>query len=183
MVVKDSPVSIPVEVLMDKIYIIRGLKVMLDRDLGELYGVETKRLKESVRRNMDRFPEDFMFELSEEEYKYLKKNISSRGRGQHPKYPPFAFTEHGVLMLASVLNSGRAAQINIQVVRVFIKMREMLLENVSVQNQVEIIHGKLAEHDEKIILLFEYLKQLDHKNQRQTDHQNRKKIGFKRHDD
>ena len=87
MVVKGSPVTIPDEVLMDKIYIIRGLKVMLDRDLGELYEVETKRLKESVRRNIDRFPEDFMFELSEEEYKYFKENISSKGRGQQLKYP------------------------------------------------------------------------------------------------
>jgi len=85
-------------------------------------------------------------------------------------------------MLASVLNSGRAAQINIQVVRVFIKMREMLLENISIHNQVEMIHEKLAEHDEKIILLFDYLKQLDQRNQHQTDQRNRKKIGFKRQD-
>jgi len=109
---------------------------MLDSDLGELYEVETKRLKESVRRNIDRFPEDFMFELSKEEYNYFKENISKRGRGQHPKYPPFVFTEHGVLMLASVLNSGRASQINIQVVRVFIKMREMLLKSIRFTNPV-----------------------------------------------
>jgi len=173
MVVEGSPVSIPDEVLMDKIYIIRGRKVMLDSDLGELYEVETKRLKESVRRNIDRFPEDFMFELSKEEYKYFKENISKRGRGQHPKYPPFVFTEHGVLMLASVLNSGRAAQINIQVVRVFIKMREMLLENESVHNQLKMIHEKLAEHDEFIILLFDYIKLFDQEKQKMTDQQNR----------
>ena len=180
---KGSSVSIPDEVLMDKIHIIRGLKVMLDRDLSELYEVETKRLKESVRRNIDRFPEDFMFELSEEEDKYFKDNISSGGRGQHPKYPPFAFTEHGVLMLASVLNSGRAAQINIQVVRVFIKMREMLLENRSIHNQLEMIQEKLAEHDEKIILLFEYLKQLDREKQQMTDQHKRKRIGYKQPED
>ena len=183
MVVKGSPVSIPEEVLMDKIYIIRGLKVMLDRDLGELYEVETKRLKESVRRNIERFPEDFMFELSEEEYNYFKENIITGGRGQHPKYLPYAFTEHGVLMLASVLNSGRAAQINIQVVRVFIKMREMLLENRSIHNQLEMIQEKLAEHDEKIILLFEYLKQLDREKQQMTDQHKRKRIGYKQPED
>ena len=183
MVVKGLPVSIPDKVLMEKIYVIRGLKVMLDRDLGELYEVETKRLKESVRRNRDRFPEDFMFELSKGEYKYFKENISPGGRGQHPKYPPFAFTEHGVLMLASVLNSGRAAQINIQVVRVFIKMRGMVLENKSIQNQLETIQEKLAEHDEKIILFFEYLKQLDQEKQYDIEQQVRKKIGYKRHDD
>ena len=107
--------------------------------------------------------------MSEEEYKYFKENISSRGRGQHPKYPPFAFTEHGVLMLASVLNSGRAALINIQVVRVFIKMREMLMENKSIHNQLEMIQEKLAEHDEKLILLFEYLKQLEQEKQKMSD--------------
>jgi phage regulator Rha-like protein len=179
MAVKGSPVSIPDEVLMDKIYIVRGLKVMLDRDLGELYEIETKRLKESVRRNIDRFPKDFMFELSEEEYKYFKENFSSGGRGQHPKYPPFAFTEHGVLMLASVLNSGRAAQINIQVVRVFIKMREMLMENKSIHNQLEMIQEKLAEHDEKIILFFKYLKQLEQEKQKMSDQDNRSRIGYK----
>ena len=183
MVVQGSSVSIPDEVLMDKIYIIRGIKVMLDSDLGELYEVETKRLKESVRRNIDRFPEDFMFELSKEEYKYFKENISKGGKGQHPKYPPFVFTEHGVLMLASVLNSGRAAHINIQVVRVFIKMREMLLENESVHNQLEMIHEKLVEHDKKIFLLFDYLKQFDQEKQKMTDQQNRKRIGYKQTDE
>ena len=98
---------------MEKIYVIRGLKVMLDHDLGELYEVETKRLKENVRRNWDRFPEDFMFELSKGEYKYFKENISPGGRGQHPKYPPFAFTDYGVLMLSSVLYSDRAIKVNI----------------------------------------------------------------------
>lgn len=152
---------------------------MLDRDLAELYEVETKRLKESIRRNIDRFPEDFMFELSGEEYDYYKKNINKGGRGQHPKYPPFAFTEHGVLMLASVLNGKRAIQTNIQVVRVFIKMREKLLENGLIQNQLKSIHEKLAEHDEKIIFIFKYLRQIDQKKQHLTDQQNRKKIGYK----
>jgi phage regulator Rha-like protein len=175
-------VSIPDKTLMAKIYVIRGRKVMLDRDLSELYEVETKRLKESVRRNRDRFPEDLMFELSDEEYQYFKNNISLKGRGKHPKYPPYAFTEYGVLMLASVLNSNRAAQINIQVVRVFIKMQEMVMENKSIQNQLLLIQNKIAEHDEKIILLFEYLKQLDQVNTSSKDHSKPKKIGFKRYD-
>jgi phage regulator Rha-like protein len=183
MAVKGSPVSIPDKILLKKIYEIRGLKVMLDRDLAELYEVETKRLKESVRRNIERFPEDFMFELSEEEYNYFKENIITGGRGQHPKYLPYAFTEHGVLMLASVLNNSRSVQINIQVVRVFIKMREMLLEDKSIQNQLETIQGKLAKHDEKIILIFKYLEQLEQENHQITDHQNRRKIGYKRQND
>jgi hypothetical protein len=106
--VQTNVVTIPDEVLFSKIFLIRGQKVMLDSDLAELYGVEIKRLKEQVRRNIERFPEDFMFELMPEEYKQLKKQIGQLRRGGHSKYPPFAFTEHGVLMLSSILNSRLA---------------------------------------------------------------------------
>ena len=156
---------------------------MLDSDLAELYEVENKRLKESVRRNMDRFPEDFMFILSIEEYQYFQKNISKKGRGQHSKYAPFAFTEYGVLMLASILNSNRAVQINIQIVRVFTKMREMLMENKDIRQQLERIQDELTNQDEKIILIFEYINQLEHDKQLVFDNQNRQKIGFKQHND
>jgi len=115
-------ISVPEEVLMSKIYLIRGKKVMLDRDLAILYEVETKRLKEQVRRNITRFPADFMFELSKQ---FATSNREIMGL----RRPPFAFTEHGVLMLSSVLKSPRAISVNIQIMRIFIKMRTMILNN------------------------------------------------------
>jgi len=108
---------IPIELIASKIYFIRNMKVMLDRDLAELYEVETKALKQAVRRNIDRFPADFMFELTKDEYQSLRSQIVTLKRGQHSKYAPFAFTEHGVLMLSSVLNSERAIQVNIHPVK------------------------------------------------------------------
>ena len=108
---------IPIELIASKIYFIRNMKVMLDRDLAELYEVETKALKQAVRRNIDRFPADFMFELTKDEYQSLRSQIVTLKRGQHSKYAPFAFTEHGVLMLSSVLNSERAIQVNIYPVK------------------------------------------------------------------
>ena len=108
---------IPDERIEKTILLIRGQKVIIDADLAELYGVETKRLKEQVRRNIERFPEDFMFELTKDEYQALRSQIATLKRGQHSKYTPFAFTEHGVLMLSSVLNSERAIQVNIHPVK------------------------------------------------------------------
>lgn len=108
---------IPIELIASKIYLIRDTKVMLDKDLAELYGVETKVLKQAVRRNIDRFPTDFMFELTKNEYQALRSQIVTLKRGQHSKYAPFAFTEHGVLMLSSVLKSERAIQVNIYPVK------------------------------------------------------------------
>jgi len=108
---------VPVELIASKIYLIRGIKVMLDKDLAGLYGVETKRLKEQVRRNIERFPQDFMFDLTKDEYQALRSQIATLKRGQHSKYAPLAFTEHGVLMLSSVLNSERAIQVNIYPVK------------------------------------------------------------------
>ena len=122
---KDSEILIPDEVIMNKIYLIRGKKVMLDRDLGQLYNVETKQLKRAVRRNIRRFPEDFMFELSKEELdKWRCQFGASNKEIMGLRVSPFAFTEYGVIMLASVLNSDRAILVNIQVVRIFNKMRE-----------------------------------------------------------
>ena len=121
---------IPVESITDKISLIRGHKVMLDRDLAELYGVETKRLKEQVRRNISRFPEDFMFELSEGEEALLRSQIATlEGKGKHSKYLSMAFAEQGVAMLSSVLNSKRAIDVNIAIMRAFVKMREILATN------------------------------------------------------
>ena len=110
---------VPIENITNLIYQIRGHRVMLDKDLAELYGVETKVLKQAVRRNTERFPEDFMFELSLEEDRALRSQNVTLKRGQHAKYPPMAFTEQGVAMLSSVLNSERAIQVNIQIMRAF----------------------------------------------------------------
>jgi len=176
-------IAVPDEVIMSKIYLIQGKKVMLDRDLAELYDVETKQLKRAVRRNIERFPADFMFGMTKEElvnwrHQFGTSNADKMGL----RYPPFCFTEYGVLMLASVLNSDRAIQINIQIVKVFTRMREMLMENKEILHRLEKIQEKLAEHDENIILIFEYIKQLEEEKQQMSDHQNRRKIGYSRRD-
>ena len=116
------------EAIVSKIYLIRGQKVMIDRDLSELYGVETKQLKRQVRRNIDRFPEDFMFELSDEEFQEWRSQFGTSNEGDKMglRYAPYVFTEQGVAMLSSVLNSERAIKVNIQIMRVYTKMREML---------------------------------------------------------
>jgi phage regulator Rha-like protein len=175
-------IAVPDELIMSKIYVIRGRKVMLDQDLAELYEVETKRLNEQVKRNVGRFPEDFMFQLNNEEFKNLKSQFATSSWGGRRKIP-FAFTEHGVLMLSCILNSERAIKINIQIIRIFTKMREMLSENKDIFYRLEQIQETLSEHDEKIILIFEYINQLEQDKQLVSDQQNRKKIGFRKHDD
>jgi len=175
----SNKIAIPDEVLKEKIYTIRGKNVMLDKDLAELYQVETKRLKEQVRRNIDRFPEDFMIELTEEEYQVLKEFMVKQSRGRHSKYPPFAFTEHGVLMLASVLNSERAIKINVQIIRIFNQMRTLLLTHQEIFKKLEELEQKGIERDEKIMLIFEYIKQFEEVKQEELDYKNRKRIGFK----
>jgi hypothetical protein len=164
------------ELVMNKIYFIRGQKVMLDRDLAELYGVETRTLNQAVRRNIDRFPEDFMFQLKEEEWQSLRSQfvILKTGRGQHSKFMPFVFTEQGVAMLSSVLNSETAIRVNIQIIRVFTRMRQMMVTHKDILLQLEKMERKLTGHDGDIQLIFKYLKQLLNPPQ-----QRRKRIGFK----
>jgi phage regulator Rha-like protein len=181
---KDSEIMIPDEVIMNKIYLIRETKVMLDRDLAELYGLETKQLKRSVRRNVRRFPIDFMFELTKEEldkwrYQFGTSNKEIMGL----RVPPFAFTEHGLIMLASVLNSERAIQVNIRIVRIFTKMRELLASHQEILQRLEKIEHNLAEDDNRILVIFEYLKELEQAKQQELDQQNRVQIGFKRNNE
>lgn len=129
------------QLIRQKIHDIRGEKVMLDFDLAELYEVPTKALKQAVRRNIERFPEDFMFELTREEYRSLRSQfvtLEKNGRGQYSKYPPFAFTEHGVSMLSGILNSDRAIQINIAIFRAFVALRRYVLTYTE-------LAGKIAE--------------------------------------
>jgi len=154
------------EVLVNKIYEFRGQKVMLDSDLADLYGVETKRLNEQVRRNVSRFPKDFMFALNQEEIEILKSQIATSSWGGRRKAPN-VFTEHGVLMLSSVLNSEQAIQVNIQIMRIFAKIRQYLADNTEVKLEiaeikytVEQIAKKQKGHDQNIELLFEYIDRL-----------------------
>jgi hypothetical protein len=160
------------------IYLIRGEKVMLDFDLANLYGVETRRLKEQVRRNINRFPEDFMFQLSNEEFRILRSQIATSSWGGS-RYSPLAFTELGVAMLSSVLNSERAISVNIQIIRVFSGIRKMIESHKDILKKLEMLEKKDIELDEKVTLIFEYLKQLEQLKQEGTDFQQRKRIWFK----
>lgn len=153
---------------------IRDQKVMLDEDLAELYGVETRRLNEQVKRNKDRFPEDFMFTLTEHEFVDLKSQNATSSWGGRRKLPN-AFTEHGVLMLSSVLNSPQSIQVNIQIMRIYIRIREMLLAHKDVFLRVEQVEKQLMKHDQKIELLFTHLSKFVEKEKLP-----RTKIGFKR---
>jgi hypothetical protein len=165
---------IPVEVIERKIYLIRGHKVMLDSDLAELYGVSTKRLNEQVRRNDKRFPEDFMLQLSPEEAESLRSQNATlkTGRGQHRKYLPYAFTEQGVAMLSSVLNSDRAIEVNIQIMRTFVKLREMIASHKDLAKRLDELEKK---YDKQFSIVFEAIRQLMIPPERKP-----KKIGFLR---
>jgi uncharacterized protein (UPF0335 family) len=153
---------IALEAIAGKIYMIRGQKVMLDSDLAELYGVETKVLNKAVGRNNDRFPNDFMFSLSPEEYDSLRFQIGTlkKGRGHHRKYLPNVFTEQGVAMLSSVLRSKRAAMVNIAIMRAFVKLRELLTTHKELAHKLKQLENKIERHDEEIGAIFEAIRQL-----------------------
>ena len=205
---------IPIESIQQKIYYIRGEKVMLDRDLAVLYGVELRTLNQAVKRNKKRFPNDFMFQLNKKEYEILKfhfgtssysgdflrfqngtldrslksqivtsrssdKSLRSQfvilekgpGRGKYPKYLPYAFTEQGVAMLSSVLNSERAIQVNIQIMRTFTKLRKLLATHKELKEKIERMEKK---YDKQFRVVFEAIKMLI-----KEDEKPKKKIGFK----
>ena len=149
---------VPIERIASKIYLIRNVKVMLDRDLAELYGVETKRLKEQVRRNIERFPEDFMFELTKEELNNWRSQFATSNQDiMGLRIPPFAFSEHGILMLSSILKSERAVQVNIQIMRTFTKLREALIDSKDLRKELEELR-QITE--ERFQIVFETLDQL-----------------------
>ena len=169
---------LPDEIITSKIYLIRGEKVMLDRDLAELYGVETKYLKRQVRRNLLRFPKDFMFELTQEELQNWRSQFGTSNQDKMGlRYPPFAFTETGVAQLSGILNSERAILINNQIMRVFIKMRSMLMDTLTLKLDIEEIKKRLTNQDKNIELVFSYLDELMEK---QENPKPRKQIGYKR---
>ncbi len=172
----DSKLILSEEQISNSIYYIRNQKVMLDRDLATLYGIETRVLKQAVRRNISRFPEDFMFELSKEEFQNLTSQIVISSWGGNRK-PPFAFTEHGILMLSSVLNSEKAIQTNIQIMRIFTKVRQMLLDTTEMKLDIVQIQKKLENQGKNIELVFSYLDELTEKKE---DQKPRTKIGYKK---
>lgn len=149
----ENSIIIPSEVIVSKIYIFRNRKVMIDRDLAELYGVKTKVLNLAVKRNLKRFPEDFMFELSKDEFKNLRSQIETSSWGG-TRYNPYVFTEQGVAMLASVLNSDRAINVNIQIIRTFVKIRELSATNDALQRKMIEMEKK---YDGKIKEIFDTL--------------------------
>jgi phage regulator Rha-like protein len=153
----EHSVAIPVERIERAILLIRGEKVMLDSDLAALYGVETKRVNEQVRRNLSRFPPDFMFQLTAREWDSLRSQFATLKRGQHRKYLPYAFTEHGALMLANVLNSERAAQTSVQVVRAFVRLRQLLASNAELARKLEALETK---YDAQFKVVFDAIRQL-----------------------
>jgi hypothetical protein len=159
---QPETILIPVERIERQIYMIRGQKVMLDSDLAALYQVPTKRLNEAVRRNSNRFPEDFMFPLTAEEASALRSQIATldKGRGRYSKYAPLAFTEHGVAMLASVLTSDRAAQMNILIVRAFVQLREILATNKDLAARLEKVERAQEHHASVITILAEEIDNL-----------------------
>ena len=174
----DKTSIIPDDTVINKIYFIRNQKVMIDRDLAMLYGVETKRLKEQVKRNLNRFPDDFMFVLSKEELTNWRSQIAtSNSEKMSLRYAPMAFTEHGVLMLSSVLNSEKAVQTNIQIMRIFTKTRQMLIDNSDLRIDFELMKKKIDNQGKNIELVFQYVDELMEKKENVLE---RTKIGFKK---
>lgn len=175
----EKKLTLPDEIVMEKIHLIRGKKVMLDEDLAELYDVETKRLNEQIKRNIARFPEDFMFQLSQKEFENLKSQIATSSWGGRRKLP-YAFTEQGVAMLSGVLHSERAIKVNIHIIRVFSQMREILASQNEILKKLEELERKDIEQDDNIILILEYIKQLEKGRQDEVEFKDRPRIGFKK---
>lgn len=164
------------DIVINKIYFLRGHKVMLDSDLAELYGIETKKLNQAVKRNSTRFPQDFMFQVSENEIEILRSQIVTLEKDNlsHYRYTPYAFTENGVAMLSSVLNTERAIQMNIFIMRQFTAMRQIMIENKDLFIKIMNMEKAITEHDEQLKTLFSYLKKL-----MQQEEAPREPIGFK----
>lgn len=175
----NNKVAVPEEIIMNKIYLIREQKIMLDKDLAELYGVLTGNLNKAVKRNIKRFPEDFMFQLTKEEFDNLKFQFGTSSWGG-TRNLPYAFTEQGVAMLSGILTSDRAINVNIQIMRIFTRIRQLLADNLNVKLEIEEIKKKLENQDKNIELVFSYLDGLIEK---QENPQTRKQIGYRRKDE
>lgn len=148
------------ENIQPRILTIRGQKVLIDSDLAELYGVSTKRLNEQVKRNSRRFPKDFMFQLTNEEYDSLRSQFATLKRGQHRKYLTFAFTKHGTIMAASVLNSPQAIEMSVFVVRAFVRLREIFFTHKELAQKISALENRVSDHDTSIKSIILAIKQL-----------------------
>ena len=173
---KDYLETVSEEIVINKIYFIRGQKVMLDSDLAELYGVETKRLKEQVKRNIERFPKHYMFELTKEEAEISRSQFATLKRGENIKYLPYAFTEHGVLMLSNVIKSSKAISVSIQIIDVFVKLRQSLSDNMELRLLIEGVKKKTDNNTKNIEVVFQYLDELLDKKEKPKP---RTQIGYK----
>ena len=171
-----SLVKIPDEIIINKIIVLRDKKVMIDRDLAELYGVTTKRLNEQVKRNLKRFPDDFMFQITKAEKEEIILQFEHLNALKFSPVLPYVLTEHGAVMLASVLNSDKAIEVNIQIVRVFTQIRQMLVDNTDLRIEIEKIKKKMDNHSKNIEVVFQYLDELLEKKENPKP---RKQIGFK----
>ena len=178
---------IPDETIIRKIYVLRGQKVMLDMDLAALYDVETAYLKRQVKRNIERFPEDFMFELSAKENQNLRSQIGISSWGG-TRYMPFAFTEQGVAMLSGVINSAKAIEMNIAIMRAFVEMRNLVHDNKKIAAQIKALFERVGEHDEHLAAIYDAMENLmDAKEDKNLEQQvkrdnwiKRERIGFKK---
>ncbi len=175
----ENSLMLPDEIIMSKILLIRGERVMIDSDLAELYGVPTKRLNEQVKRNLKRFPSHFMFELTSEEKEELVANCDHLKKLKYSSFLPNVFTHYGILQAANILNSDRAILTSNRIIEVFIKMREMLVTHKDILSKLEELERKDIEQDEKIMLVFEYIKQFEAIKQQELEQKNRPRIGYK----
>jgi len=175
---KKSEQLVPDEMVMSKIYILREQRVMLDKDLAELYGIMPIRLREQVKRNIERFPERFMFQLSENEVDVMVSHFAIPSKQSLGGSLPYVFTEHGVLMLANVLRSKTAIAVSIRIIEIFVKMREMLSTQTEVLLKLELLETQVAGHDEHIQVIFAHLKELLNPPEKP-----RPRVGFRRSDE
>ncbi len=170
---KSQEITIPDDIITNKIYWIRDQKVMLDRDLAALYEVETKQLKRQVRRNIERFPLSFMFELTAQEDENIRSQFGTLKRGSHSKYPPFAFTEHGILMLSSVLNSNKAIKMSVHIIETFVQLRKLANNYEEIMTKIQQMDSK---YNEQFGEIYEVLQQLLEK----PKEKDRQRIGYKK---
>jgi hypothetical protein len=168
------------EAITNRIYTIRGMRVMIDRDLAMIYQVETRVLNQAVRRNLQRFPYDFMFQLDNVEFKnWISQIVTSKKASMGFRTRPLVFTEQGIAMLSSVLNSNLAIQMNIRIIRVFTKMRKLLETHQEILQRLMVLEKNDEDQDKRIMLILDYLKSLEQQEQREQSMKNRKRIGFK----
>jgi hypothetical protein len=177
---EDVKILLSDEAIIRRIYTIRGMRVMIDRDLAMIYEVETRVLNQAVRRNLQRFPYDFMFQLDQVEFEnWISQIVTSKKAAMGYRTKPLVFTEQGIAMLSSVLNSNLAIQMNIRIIRVFTKMRKLLETHQEILQRLMVLEKNDEDQDKRIMLILDYLKSLEQQEQQEQSMKSRKRIGFK----